>query len=376
MTTRPWLPKSGPTRSFEFQFSREDHRAYVIGTTPRWWEFPARWPLAAVIALGAILGLAEGYAGADIPQSVVVLILCAAFVGAGLAGRTLSIRRALARFSPSAAPILIEIGEDGVVVTRDGAARSIPWNDFVGVGLSDGHVELGVARPDDRIVIPLHAFADRADMNAFFGECENRLHDDDGAANEHGPIPEAPLPDQPKTVAVTLRADDWTSAQKDMNPGRPLPLDRAALFTTIFGGVITGGLATVYTAIAGRSLDFMTWAAFAWPGAIALTWIGGRAYENAQRKLRNDLAAHMRSYEIAIDAHGLTRRAKGVNTHLDWSTISGVELKGGNILFSTHWSEFFIAPRHGFADEKAFKDFFAAARAWRRAAEMQDQPPG
>lgn len=358
-------------RRFEFRLTQADYRAYLDHALPRWYDFSLRWIIAEVILIGFAIGWIEATYEEKVRPYVFwgLIGLCLAMSGV-LAARWNRWRH-LSRWREPKTDTVVEVDAEHLTITQGGSTRNEPWDNVTTAAFTETHIVLAFTPVERNLILPLHAFTDRSDMVAFFAETEDRLHRDpleEDDMDESAIPADGKIPDHPLTVTLTLREEDWIGVTQDMASGRQLTMDQLALLTTIVGGVISGGLAVAYASLSGEAFDALVWLAFAWPGAIALTWYGARRYEAAKTALIARSRQSPSPLTLTIDDSGLMKRGPGFELHLDWAAIARIELKGRCVVLTTPWHEMHIVPKHGFAQEEDFWRFVEGASAWQRHA--------
>ncbi|OYU48179.1 MAG: hypothetical protein CFE31_10985 [Rhizobiales bacterium PAR1] len=366
-------------RRFEFRLTRADYRGYLDHALPRWYELSLGWVMAVVILTGFAIGWIEAAYEEKVTPYVFWGLIALCLAASGVLAARWSLWRQLSRWREPKTDTVVEVGDDYLTITREGTRHNEQWENVTAVALTETHIVIGLTPTESNLILPLRAFSDRADMVAFFAQTEDRLHrepsEDEDDMDESAIPADGKTPDHPLTIRLILLEDDWIGVTKDMASGRQLTMDQLALLTTIIGGVISGGLAVAYTSLTGAAFDGPIWLAFAWPGAIALTWYGARRYEAAKQALITKSRQSPSPLTLTIDDTGLTKRGPGFDLHLDWAVIARIELKGACVVLTTHWHEIHIIPKHCFAQEEGFWRFVEGASAWQRQAQSGTSKP-
>ena len=363
-----------------FTLTREDYRTVVRQTSVLWFDSDSKWVLLTVILIGATAGIVTAALEIDIRRDVFSVLLIACLVGLGALVRWIRIARQVAAWVEPHGPTRVEAFADHVAVTDPAGQQQFMWDEIEGVRLVKSLMLLDRPKPDAPIVIPQRAFADNDRMVAFFGYCEDRLRDEEGAGDEGSGGEDLPPAGRqavslPQPVTIRLDGSEWGAIEHAIRPRNSLSLVQASLATTIGGSMISGLLGVGWASYAGQPLGLATWAAFAWPGAIGLTFLAAVWVESQRRKAAANLAARSMAQTLSIDAEGIAKQGRDFQTRIAWSGIAAVSRIADCIVLRTTWQEFHVAPRRSFADEREFLAFLSAARALHKAGRAAANPP-
>ena len=319
--------------------------------------FDLRWFLAACVAAGMGLGLVEDETSLTGPGALAAAgAIFALFLGVGALWRALRRRRALARFPlPRAARVRVDAL--GVALIEDGRERFVAWETVAAVTGDDERVLLRLDPVEDSVLLPRAAFDDAAEMAAFRAYADARI---EASADDLA----EPPPDAPLAVDIEIAAED--ARRVAQGGARPISYARAMGAAALIGAMGIGGLAFLLARGFGLAGGWSPWLAGAALGAgLGAAGLGLRFDRAQARRWRDWRPARFR---LVIDPRGLTRRADGVETRLDWRAVERVETRPDDLLIWLSNDEALPAPRRCFAGEADFARFAHAARVWRRAA--------
>lgn len=140
-------------------------------STRRWWLLPIAagvvgtlWPV-----LEEALGVADGDPRGWLVAVGLTLLVVVSGAAADRADRS---RRAAGLVLPRT-PVRLRVRDDGLAVEADGRVTLTAWADIGAVDAGPGHVFVRTG-PDDGIIVPLRAFAGRAEMEAFAAWVDRR----------------------------------------------------------------------------------------------------------------------------------------------------------------------------------------------------------
>jgi hypothetical protein len=330
--------------------------------------FDLRWFLAACVAAGMGLGLIEDGTRLTGPTTLAAAgAIVALFLAGGALWRALRRRRAVARF-PLPREARARIDAVGVELIEDGRERFVAWETVAAVTGDDARVMLRLDPVENSVVLPRAAFADAAEMAAFRAYADARI---EASADELA----EPPPDAPHAVDIEIAAGD--ARRLAQGEGRRLTYAQAMGAAALIGALGLGGLAFLLAKAFGVEAGFSPWLAGAALGAgLGAAGLGLRFDRAQARRWRDWRPVRAR---LVIDPQGLTRRAEGVETRLDWRAVERIESRPDDLLIWLSNDEALPAPRRCFADESEFARFAHAARVWRRAAldapAPKDAPP-
>jgi hypothetical protein len=157
-----------PVRALAYRLTPADAAAFAAlrprWSARRWWLLPVAagivgtlWPL-----LQDSVGVAEG----DPRGWFVVVALTLLVVLSGAAADQADRRRRAAQLPLPRGAVRTEVTADGIVVEADGLRRAVAWTAIGAVDVGPAHVFVRTT-PDDGIILPLRAFASRAEMETF-----------------------------------------------------------------------------------------------------------------------------------------------------------------------------------------------------------------
>ena len=366
--------KNEPMRRYSFQLTRDDWAAFVheVAAAPD----KLAYVLGAMFFLiGMVWAILRDLEFTTLGR---LLVICAAvaiaYALAKLFRKALDWRKIRAKKIPPL-PTLVEEFVDHLAVVQDDIRTTYAWDKFARIHLGKDHVFLALS-PKDCVIMPLRAFRDRDDMQQFCQLAEARCQDPRDAANDDEDAAYHP-PAEALSVNFTISPLDMTHLRADsrkVTRVEHMTLPKAALFTTIVGGISTGGLSTFWAR--SGEWDFTLWAAFAWPGAVLLTWIGALRIAAVQKQVWQHQDSFAEQRQFTIDAAGLHVQGKNFNTHINWDGIDDIIDGETQLMITTRWKEIFAVPKHAFTVDPTSFAFYLAASAWKidaMAAQRESQ---
>lgn len=364
-------PELAPLRRFSCTLTRDDYAALL----QRFGERPV--PLSLIAAVAVLAGLGWGALFPDFYGELALLpvIAAAAAIIYGLAHLWRRMRRAqrLARWTPPAAPIEVEIYSDHLAVRENGCQRVYAWDDIFAVSFDDRRVYLTKSRADV-VTVPLSAFENGKAMRDFVFLCEDLMREPDAPPS---PAPAAPtlaaLALPPSTaearngVDVAMTEDDARDVERALrNPddSAPVPLSVAALTMGVAGAAIFGGPVWL-VATGSPETRLFAGAVAALFGAILLTFLGARRMESARAAQWPADDPRRMTRRIEIDEAGFVTRGAEFETRIAWAGVESIRETEQHVLFITHWKEVYAVPKRCFANADAGHAFANKARAFK-----------
>ena len=163
-------------RAVVFRLERSDLTAWEGRPRELTWRQKAAL-IGSLIVVGMVVGWLVELSGDVIveharwlPQSwrgvVSAGLLLLVWFGVWTAILTIATHRRIAARRLPGTDTVVEMQPDGLTLTEDGRCRQLAWLQFLGASLTSSHLFLPMA-DDDRVILPLRAFADIPDMAAF-----------------------------------------------------------------------------------------------------------------------------------------------------------------------------------------------------------------
>ncbi len=208
-------------QTLEFELTREDWRAYLSYSAPRWWNISGGWVVVVTLFIGGSVGVFEASTDIHVDRYLFVALLLGLVALLSKARELIKRRIRLARWSPPAGPTRLTVSDAGVAVAQADAHRAVAWDLVHEVVVQDGFLLLATNDEEDKILIPMRAFADRDAMLRFAAACDAWIKADEqrrergaGADDEET---SDPLPDHPHIADIALKGDDWPAVNADLN---------------------------------------------------------------------------------------------------------------------------------------------------------------
>lgn len=348
-----------PVRRYSYQLTRADWAAFVKEVAPT----PDRLSYVLVASLflcGMLWAILRDLDFTALGRLLVIGTAAAlGFLLAKLCRLALDWLKIRRKILPTQ-PLIVEEFADHLAVIEGETRTAYPWDKFARIHLGKEHVFLATS-PRDCVILPLRAFRDREDMAQFSQLAEARGEDPRQNAVDDDEVTYVP-PTEPLTISFTSKAQDTVDTSK-ITRVEHMGLPKAALFTTILGGIITGGLSSFWAH--DGEWDLKLWAATAWPGAILLTWIGALRINSQWNNVWRPQDHVATSRDFTISAEGLHIHSDTFDTHLKWDGIVDVIDGETHVLFTTLWREVFAVPKTAFTVNPTSFAFYLAASAWK-----------
>jgi hypothetical protein len=171
-------PGEPPVRQLVYRLTTSDTAAFAA-LRPRW--SARRWwllPIAAGVVGTVWPLLADGMqmTGDDPRGWLIAVALVLLVVVSGAAADQADKRRRAARIPLPRTPVRVAVVGEGLRMEADGRTSTVGWADIGAVDVTGGHVFVRTG-PGDGIILPLRAFAGRAEMEAFAAWVDRRSMD-------------------------------------------------------------------------------------------------------------------------------------------------------------------------------------------------------